>query len=42
MSKYTSIKNKQSNKDISELVNNNNECEKHKSVSRDENNKPKG
>jgi hypothetical protein len=40
LSKYTSKKQQKSNRDINELLNNNNEVEKHKSVSREENNKP--
>jgi hypothetical protein len=41
MSKYTSKTTKPNNSDVNELLNNNNEIEKHKSVSRKENKKSK-
>jgi hypothetical protein len=41
LSKNTSKINKPNNSDVNELLNNNNEVEKHKSVSREENKKLK-
>jgi hypothetical protein len=41
LSKYTSKIDKPKNSDMNELLNNNNEIEKHKSIIRKENNKQK-